>query len=45
MYTIFFTKDIVKQLTFFKSFVKQLQFEQLFIFVYRLHLLNTTGMA
>ncbi len=33
MHTIFFTKNIAEELTFFKWFVQQMQFEQLFIFV------------
>jgi len=33
MYTIFFTINCVKQLTFFKTFVDQLQLEQPLIFL------------
>jgi hypothetical protein len=40
MYKIFFTQDILKQLTFFKTFVDQLQFEQSFIFVLKVKLLE-----
>ena len=40
MYTIFFTINCVKQLTFFKTFVDQLQFEQLLIFCLKVKLLK-----
>ncbi len=40
MYTIFFTINCVKQLTFFKTFVNQLQCEQLLIFCLKVKLLK-----
>jgi hypothetical protein len=40
MYTIFFSKKIVQQLTFFKTFVDQLLFEQSFIFDLKVQLLK-----
>jgi hypothetical protein len=40
MYTIFFTINCVKQLTFFKTFVYQLQFKQSLIFCLKVKLLE-----
>jgi hypothetical protein len=40
MYTIFFTINCVKQLTFFKTFVHQLQFEQSLNFCLKVKLLE-----